>query len=112
MTAKDDYLRQSIYATYEGLEENWFKDGGNNHNPLGPASTYYEKNGLKSWQSYVIDGRWHRIDGPASCYFRSNDIIQSYFYLLGKPYDFHNWIERVKYDISEDTYLTLKKQYG
>ena len=60
---------------------------GNPHCLTGPACIWDDSD-----QEWYVDGKSHRIDGPACEYFTTNSFL---FYLHDKHYTVKEWAEKL-----------------
>lgn len=92
---------------YEDAER-WVDDAGFAHNPLGPSYVAYDENGLKRYMQWTEHGKRHRVDGPAFEWTPYSDL----FYLLDEKMPFEQWLEIVRYGLTDERVDYLTKTYG
>ena len=64
--------------------------------PVNPVITYYD-NGQKGTESYYINGKLHKEDGPAYQYWIENGQKESEIYYINDfRYTREEWIEKLK----------------
>jgi hypothetical protein len=82
---------------YNEYKEYWYNHGkdkikaksyklnGRFHRLDGPAYIQYNGDGSVAFEDYAINGQWHRIDGPAYIeYNKRGSIFYEAYYLLNK----------------------------
>lgn len=104
----------AIYDTSFGyFAERWRASNRRLDNRLGPAGVDYYDNGLKEYEEYRVNGIYHRIDGPTiSSFDEDGNVIRVDFYLNDCEYEFDDWFEKVKNQLTEDQRKQLKETYN
>ena len=75
---------------------------GKYHRLDGPAFTSWFKNGNKCVEQYWVNGYRHRLDGPAITYwFKNGNKCYEGYYLNGKEL-LPEWFMELGYDITKD----------
>lgn len=98
------------YGTYrESFKEVW-SDGVFLNNPLGPSYVSYGHNGLKEYEEWREDNKYHNEKGPARIWGDKPEYSE--FYLDGVGMSFTKWLARVEEVLSESQIINLKKLYG
>ncbi len=80
------------YDADRKIKEKVYMVNGKRHRLNGPAYLTYDQNGTLRGEIYFRDGVFHREDGPAIIAYSNNGSIelQSY-YLKGERYDVFKW---------------------
>jgi antitoxin component YwqK of YwqJK toxin-antitoxin module len=69
---------------------------GNFHREDGPAVTYYRANGTLFSESYFLYGKRHREDGPAYISYYENGDLEHYMYFIyGKKLTKEEWFNQL-----------------
>ena len=72
--------------------EEWYLNG-KFHRVDGPAVIQYYKSGKKQQEFWRVNGISHRVDGPAYIYYnKSGKIEREYWYLNGNVSNHKEWL--------------------
>lgn len=103
------------YYEYAGciffMTERYLNASHDKSNLKSSAYVVYRPNGLKHVEEWRVDGKMHRVDGPALTTLWMNGEKYTEFYLQGSGFTFEYWIEIVKGLISPEQEKTLREKY-
>lgn len=84
------------------FNETWLTKHGLKHNPYGQAFVSYEENGLKEAEVWIVNGLWHRTDGPAVFRYNVDGSLRHYeFWFKGVCLPFKEWLMCVSDGLSD-----------
>lgn len=83
---------------------------GKYHRIDGPANIHWLNNGQKDIEEYYINGRLHREDGPSIIWYHNGRKLHELYYLNGVNYFKVEWIEKLK-EIKSSHYKEQKMLY-
>jgi antitoxin component YwqK of YwqJK toxin-antitoxin module len=83
-SAKEATPEYKYYPNGQVERESWYLDG-KKHRVDGPAVINYDKNGQVEIESWYLDGKKHREDGPTVIWYDKNgQVKRESWYLDGK----------------------------
>ena len=78
----------TYYKSGQIKTEMWRDVDGKDHRLDGPARQYWFENGQLEWEVWCVNGKYHRLDGPAyQAWLENGQLIWRLWYISGVKYE-------------------------